>query len=62
MVVTSQESRDELNQEYDKQVLEQSLGVWNALNKAVERDVSISNAVMNVHHSSEVEDEFKAVA
>lgn len=42
----TQKSRHELNREYGKRIVDQSLRVWSTLNKGVKRDTSMSSVVM----------------
>lgn len=51
--MSSKKSRDELNRGEDNQIVDQSLGVRNALNEAVRKDASVSNAVINAQCPSE---------
>lgn len=48
LVMTRKKSPAEVNDKYGKNIVDQSLSVWSALNKAVKRDASISNMVMRV--------------
>lgn len=47
MIITTKKSRLELNQIYGKRIVDQSLSVWSALNKAVEKDRIILDMVMS---------------
>ena len=44
--MTSKKSRSELEVEYGRQNVEQSLGVWSALTKAVGKDKTIADIVV----------------
>ena len=51
--MTSKKSRSELEIEYGRRDLEQSLVVWSALTKVVEKDTTIANIVVGAKASSE---------
>jgi len=51
--MTTQKSRNELYEQYGRDIVDKSLTAWNALNKAVERDSSISTMVMRTKPPSE---------
>ena len=53
VILTTKKSRVELNQEYGRTRVDKSLCVWAALTKAVERDRSISEIVMNAKAPSQ---------
>lgn len=46
VVMASRESREELNDQYGREMVDLSLAVWRALNKAIEKDSSLSSMVM----------------
>lgn len=43
VIMIPQKSGDQLNLEYSHMIVDQSLSVWIALNKAIEKDSSLSN-------------------
>ena len=51
--MTTKKSRAELNREYGQTIVGDSLCMWGALNKAVGRDRSISDIVMNAKSPSQ---------
>ena len=53
VVMTTQKSRNELYEQYGRDIVDKSLTAWNALNKAVERDSSISSTVMRAKSPSD---------
>ena len=53
VVMTTQKSQNELYDQYGRDIVDKSLTVWNALNKAVERDRSISTMVMRAKTPSD---------
>lgn len=46
IVVASKESREELNDQYGREMVDPPLIVWSALNKAIEKNSSLSSMVM----------------
>ena len=52
VVMTTQKSRNELYEEYGRDLVK-SLTAWNALNKALERDSSLSNTVIRAKSPSD---------
>ena len=53
VIMTSKKSGSELEIEYGRRDLEQSLVVWSALTKVVEKDTTIANIVVGAKASSE---------
>ena len=53
VIMTSKKSRSELEIEYGKRDVEQSLVVWSALTKVVEKDTTIANIVVGAKAPSE---------
>ena len=53
VIMTSKKSRSELEREYGRQDVEQSLVVWSALTKAVEKDKTIADIVVGAKAPSE---------
>ena len=51
--MTSKKSRSELEIEYGRRDVEQSLVVWSALTKAVEKDKTIADIVVGAKAHSE---------
>ena len=51
--MTGDNSRRELEREYFREIVTQSLAVWNALAKAVEKDKTISDIVVGDKAPSE---------
>ena len=51
--MTGDKSRRELEIEYSRQVVAQSLTVWNGLTKAVEKDKSVADTVVRAKAPSE---------
>ena len=53
VILTGDESRTELEIEYGRQIVAQSLTVWNGLTKAVEKDKSVAQIVVRAKAPSE---------
>ena len=53
VILTGDKSRRELEIEYDRQIVAQSLTVWNGLTKAVEKDKSVAEIVVRAKAPSE---------
>ena len=53
IIMTSKKSRSELEREYGRRDVEQSLVVWSALTKAVEKDKTITDIIVGVKAPSE---------
>ena len=53
VIMTSKKSRSELEIEYSRRDVEQSLVVWSALTKVVEKDTTIANIVVGAKTPSE---------
>ena len=53
VIMTGDKSRRELEIEYSRQIVAQSLTVWNGLMKAVEKDKSVADIVVRAKASSE---------
>ena len=53
VIMTGDSSRRELEREYDRHIVAQSLTVWNGLTKAVEKDKSIADIVVRAKAPSE---------
>ena len=53
VVMTTEQSRQDLYSQYGKDIVDQSLTVWNALNVAVERDSMISTMIMRAKSPSD---------
>ena len=53
VILTGDKSRRELEIEYGRQIVAQSLTVWNGLTKAVEKDKSVAEIVVRAKASSE---------
>ena len=53
IIMTTKNSRPELDREYGQKIVSDSLCVWAALTKAVERDRSISDIVVNAKSPSQ---------
>ena len=53
VIMTSKKSRSELEREYGRRDVEQSLVVWSALTKAVEKDKTIADIVVGAKAPSE---------
>ena len=53
VILTGDESRRELEIEYGRQIVAQSLTVWNGLTKAVEKDKSVAQIVVRAKAPSE---------
>ena len=53
VVMTTQKSRNDLYGEYGRELVDKSLTVWNALNKAVEKDNVISTMVIRAKSPSD---------
>ena len=51
--MTGDNSRRELEREYGRQIVAQSLTVWNGLTKAVEKDKTIADTVVGAKAPSE---------
>ena len=51
--MTGDKSRGELEREYARQIVAQSMTVWNGLTKAVEKDKSIADIVVRAKAPSE---------
>ena len=54
VIMTSKKSRSELEEEYGRRDVEQSLVVWSALTKAVEKDKTIADIVVGAKAPSKV--------
>lgn len=59
--MTTKKSREELNQEYGRRLVDQSLSLWSALNKAVEKDSLFLNLVMRAKSPSEAWESLKSM-
>ena len=55
-------SRRELEREYGKQIVAQSLTVWNGLTKAVEKDKTVADIVVEAKAPSEAGKILKSMA
>ena len=53
LIMTGDSSRRELEREYGRQIVAQSLTVWNGLTKAVEKDKTIADTVVRAKAPSE---------
>ena len=53
VILTGDKSRRELEKEYGRQIVAQSLTVWNGLTKAVEKDKSVAEIVVRAKAPSE---------
>ncbi|CAN0447468.1 unnamed protein product [Ascophyllum nodosum] len=53
VILTGDKSRRELEIEYGRQIVAQSLTVWNGLTKAVEKDKSVAEIVVRAKAPSE---------
>ena len=53
IIMTGDNSRRDLEREYGRQIVAQSLAVWNGLTKAVEKDKTIADIVVEVEAPSE---------
>ena len=53
IIMTGDSSRRELEREYSRQIVAQSLTVWNSLTKAVEKDKTITDIVVRAKAPSE---------
>ena len=53
VIMTEDKSRRQLEREYDRHIVAQSLTVWNGLTKAVEKDESIADIVVRAKAPSE---------
>ena len=51
--MTGDNSRRELEREYGRQIVAQSLAVWNVLTKAVEKDKTVADIVVGAKAPSE---------
>ena len=62
VIMTGDKSRRELEREYGRHIVAQSLTVWNGLTKAVEKDKSIADIVIRVKAPSEAWKILKSMA
>ena len=53
VILTGDKSRRELEIEYGRQIVAQSLAVWNGLTKSVEKDKSVAEIVVRAKDTSE---------